>query len=156
VLITDALAMARQGHDVEETETVSLESIAEGCWQSVQTNDATVEIVGHFRFKSDLDRSKHLFENLFRNAIEHGGESVSVRVGPLPDDDGFYTADDGPGIPESERSHVFETGDSTGDEGTGPGRSIVAGVAAVHSRNISIDENSAGCARFEISNVVVA
>jgi len=155
-LITDVLTMARQGHDVEEVETVSLDSIVEGCWQSVQTDDATVEITGNLRFKSDPDRSKHLFENLFRNAIEHGSEAVSVRVGPLPDDNGFYIEDDGPGIPESERSHVFETGYTTGDEGIGLGLSIVAGVAAAHSWNISIDESSAGGARFEISNVVVA
>jgi len=155
-LITDVLTMAKQGHDIEETETVLLASIVEGCWQSIQTDTATVEITENLRFKADRDRSKHLFENLFRNAIEHGEMVVSVRVGPLTDGDGFYIEDDGPGIPEEERDQVFETGYSTGDDGIGLGLSIVAGVTAAHNWHISVKESSAGGARFEISNVVVS
>jgi len=45
----------------------------------------------------DRSRLRQLLENLLRNAVEHGGENVTVTVGNLPD--GFYVADDGPGIP---------------------------------------------------------
>jgi len=154
-LIANVLTMARQGHVVEDTETVSLNSIVQDCWQSVQTDDATFELTGELRFKADLDRSKHLFENLFRNAIEHGGEAVSVRVGPLTANDGFYIEDDGSGIPASERERVFEAGYSTGNEGIGLGLSIVAGVTNAHGWHITVEESSSGGTRFEITNVVV-
>jgi signal transduction histidine kinase len=38
-----------------------------------------------------------LLENLFRNAVEHSGDEVTITVGSL--EDGFYVEDDGSGIP---------------------------------------------------------
>ncbi|WP_324664502.1 sensor histidine kinase [Haloarcula sediminis] len=154
-LITDVLTMARQGHDIEATETVSLAAIAEECWQSVQTDSATLEIADDLRFKAAPDRSKRCFENLFRNAVEHGGDAVSVRAGPLENTDGFYIEDDGPGIPDPERAQVFETGYSTDDDGVGLGLAIVSDVVAAHGWSLSVGESTSGGARFEISDVVV-
>jgi len=48
---------------------------------------------------ADPGRLKRLLQNLFRNAAEHGGDRVVV--GDLSD--GFYVADNGPGIPENRR-----------------------------------------------------
>lgn len=42
-----------------------------------------------------------LFENLYRNAVEHGGSEVTVTVGTLKD--GFYIEDDGVGVPDGEQ-----------------------------------------------------
>jgi signal transduction histidine kinase len=44
---------------------------------------------------------------------------VTVTVGVL--DDGFYVADDGEGIPGSEREEVLAAGYSTTESGTGLG-----------------------------------
>ncbi|WP_255767548.1 ATP-binding protein [Haladaptatus halobius] len=52
-----------------------------------------------------------MLENLFRNAVEHGGEEVTVRVGDLPT--GFYVEDDGTGISETARKSVFDVGYTT-------------------------------------------
>lgn len=71
-----------------------------------------------------------LFENRFRNAIEHAGRSVTVTVGDLPN--GCYLQDDGPGIPADEREDVFELGYSTDTHGTGFGLAIVEHIAAGH------------------------
>lgn len=60
--------------------------------------------------EADPDRLQQFFENLFRNAIDHAGESVEVRVGALSEKAGFYVDDDGPGIPEDERDEVFTFG----------------------------------------------
>ncbi len=57
-------------------------------------------------------------ENLFRNAVEHGGDDVTVSVGT--ESWGFYVTDDGPGIPDG-TADLFEPGYSTADDGTGSG-----------------------------------
>jgi GAF domain-containing protein len=154
-LIADVLTVARQGHEIEETELISLGELVEECWDAVQTEGATLTVAADLALKADPGRARHLFENLFRNAIEHGGADVSVRVGPLDDGDGFYVEDDGPGIPEADRGQVFETGFTTGSDGIGLGLSIVQGVVDAHGWAITAGESADGGARFEVSDVVV-
>ncbi|WP_321163756.1 GAF domain-containing sensor histidine kinase [Halorubrum saccharovorum] len=154
-LIADVLTMARQGHEIEEAELVSLDAMAEECWDGVRTGGASVTVEADLTFKADPGRVRHLFENLFRNSVEHGGSDVSVRVGPLDDGDGFYVEDDGPGIPAADRDRVFETGFTTGTEGIGLGLAIVEGVVDAHGWAITAGESADGGARFEVSGVVV-
>jgi PAS domain S-box-containing protein len=75
-------------------------------------------------------------------------DGVTVTVGGLPD--GFFVADDGPGIPPEDRERVFETGYSTSAEGTGFGLRIVREVAQAHDWDVSVTESDGGGARFEI------
>ncbi|OYR78641.1 histidine kinase [Halorubrum sp. E3] len=153
-LIADVLTVARQGQEVEETELLSLDAVVEECWDAVRTDDASLSVAADLRFKADPSRVRHLFENLFRNAIEHGGDDVSIRVGPLDDGGGFYVEDDGPGIPEADRERVFKTGFTTGSEGIGLGLAIVEGVVEAHGWRIAVEEGADGGARFEVSDVV--
>jgi len=74
---------------------------------------------------------------------------VTVSVGPLSDGAGFYVADDGPGIPESDRSRVLESGFSSNEEGSGLGLAIVQRVAEAHGWRVAVGESDAGGARFE-------
>jgi signal transduction histidine kinase len=88
---------------------------------------------------------------LFRNAVEHGGETAQITVGEL--NNGFYVADDGPGIPDDDRDRVFEVGYSTGDENTGFGLNIVQEIAQAHGWEVRVTDGAAGGARFEITSV---
>jgi signal transduction histidine kinase len=97
-----------------------------------------------------------VLENLFRNAIEHGRSDVTIRVGTLSDETGFYVEDDGPGIPSDTRDEVFEQGYSTADDGTGFGLSIVREIAEAHGWEISATDSAEGGARFEIRGVDTA
>ena len=92
-----------------------------------------------------------MFENLIRNAIDHGGDDVAVTIGDL--DGGFYVEDTGPGIPSEERDAVFEVGYSTSDDGTGLGLSIVKHVVDAHGWDIRVTEGTEGGARFEITGI---
>jgi len=76
-----------------------------------------------------------------------GDDRLIVRVGPT--DDGFYVADDGPGIPADERDAVFESGYTTRKNGTGYGLAIVQQVAEAHGWSVQLAESSDGGARFE-------
>jgi PAS domain S-box-containing protein len=149
-LIEDILTLAREGRTVIEADECLLAAVAGRAWSLVETGDATLEFEGVTRITASEGRLCELFENLFRNAIEHGGEDVSVRVGPL-DDSGFYVADDGLGIPPDDREEVFETNYTTADEGTGFGLAIVTQIADAHDWETRVTESDEGGARFEFA-----
>ena len=150
-LIDDLLTLSRQGEPVGETELVDLGTLAEGCWGTVSTTGASLCVAIDRQVQADPSRLRQLFENLYRNAIEHTGSDTTIRVGDC--DGGFYVEDDGPGIPKAEREDVFETGYSTTDDGTGFGLSIVREVVEAHGWDIGVSEADSGGARFEITGV---
>ena len=154
-LIDDLLALAREGRLVDETEPVAVERVAEDAWATVATADADLVVDADTTVEADADRLRTLFENLFRNAVEHGGDDVTVTVGPVDgeDDSGFYVADDGPGIPADDRETVFERGYSTDDGGTGFGLAIVNEIAEAHGWSVRVTESTDGGARFEVTGI---
>ena len=79
---------------------------------------------------------------------------MAITVGDL--EDGFYVADDGPGIPADERTDVFDRGYSTAEEGTGFGLAIVREIVDAHGWSVRATESEAGGARFEITGVEAA
>jgi PAS domain S-box-containing protein len=98
--------------------------------------------------ETDESRLEQLFENLFRNAIEHTDEGVTVGIGRSST--GFYVEDNGPGIPETEREQMLVYGYTTSESGTGFGLSIVEQIVEAHDWGITVSEGTAGGARFEI------
>ena len=147
-LINDLLTLAREGDLMGELELVDLGTLSANCWQNVETNGGTLDVSIDRAVHADESRLQQLFENLMRNAVEHGGEGVTVTVGDL--EDGFYVEDDGPGISVAHRDDVFDTGYSTAVEGTGFGLSIVKQVVEAHGWSVRVDEGADGGARFEI------
>jgi len=150
-LIDDLLLVAREGTRVRDVEPIALNAIAEQCWRHVATDDATLQLSTERTIHADRSRLQQLLENLYRNAIDHGGAGVTVTVGNLSD--GFYVADDGPGIPDTERDTVFDVGYSTTDDGTGFGLSIVQQVADSHGWHACVTDGPSGGARFEFTSV---
>ena len=150
-LIDDMLTLAREGQSVDEMSPVGVAETAERAWQNVETGDATLRVDADFAVLADENRCTQMFENLFRNAIEHAGPSVTVDVGTLPT--GFYVEDDGPGIPPDDREAVLEIGYSTTDGGTGFGLSIVREIVEAHGWRIDVTEGSSGGARFDVTDV---
>ena len=150
-LINDLLLVAREGTRVRDVEPIALSAIAEQCWRHVATDDATLQLLTERTIHADRSRLQQLLENLYRNAIDHGGAGVTVTVGNLSD--GFYVADDGPGIPDTERDTVFNVGYSTTDDGTGFGLSIVQQVADSHGWHTRITDGPSDGARFEFTSV---
>ena len=170
-LITDVLALAREGSAVVDPDVVFLSTVASAAWTNVDTGDATFSVADDVRIRADEGRLQRLLENCFRNSVEHGstgsrpqaddsvehgataGTAVSVTVGAFADGRGFYVADDGRGIPERERESVFESGVTTSDDGTGFGLAIVAEIADAHDWRVGATESADGGARIEVTGV---
>jgi signal transduction histidine kinase len=151
-LVEDMLALARQGEGIDETEPVTLSTLAEECWSNVDTADASLVVGEDLRFRADRSRLRQALENLIANAVTHGGDAVTVEVGALADGRGFYLADDGPGIPAELHEEAFAAGVSTDPDGTGFGLKIVAEVADAHGWSLSLADDAEG-ARFEFRGV---
>jgi PAS domain S-box-containing protein len=160
-LIEDLLARARADRGVDR-EPLSLATVAREAWEGIDSADATLELGADIELAADPARLRQLFENLFRNSVEHGsatsraqsddaGDTVTVRVDTY--DDGFFVADDGPGIPEEDRAEIFERGVTHAADGNGYGLAIVADVADGHDWRVSAGESEDGGARFEISGI---
>jgi PAS domain S-box-containing protein len=152
-LIDDLLTLARQGETVREMNEVSLGTLVEDCWAGVETAGTTLDVETDATIRADRGRLQQAIENLVRNAVEHGGSDVTVRVGALANRAGFYVADDGQGIPEDTNDSVFESGYSTADDGTGLGLAIVREIVEAHGWEIGVSDSESGGARFEITGV---
>ena len=163
-LVADLLSLAREGRSVGETESVSLDAVAREAWESVDTGDATLTIEADGTLAANRTRLRELFENVFRNSVEHGSTSgrdspdapLTVRVGAGTfgaDDgspaDGFYVEDDGVGLPEEDLDRVFESGFTTDESGTGLGLAISERIAEAHGWTAHALAGADGGARFE-------
>ena len=180
-LIADLLTLARDGDSEMDREPIDLAALGEACWEGAETAGARLKVTAEGTISANRGRLRQLFENLLRNAVEHGMSSddvgheprdgradtdadgddidaddvdaalLTVRIGELSD--GFYVADDGRGIAPDERDRIFEAGYSTTTGGTGFGLSIVQQVVDAHGWEIDLAEEPDGGVRFEITNV---
>jgi len=150
-MIDDVLTLAQQGETVGQTEPVAIEAVARSAWDLVDPAAATLAVDQSTTVQADATRLQALFENLFHNAITHGGSDVRVRVGTLPD--GFFLEDDGVGIPPADRQQVFDAGYTTRSDGTGLGLHIVENVVDAHGWNVTVAEGTDGGTRFEVTGV---
>ena len=71
-LVDDVLALARQGRTIGETAPVALGPAADWAWSNVETGEAELRTEADLTVDADEERLEALFENLFRNAVEHG------------------------------------------------------------------------------------
>ncbi|WP_148414138.1 histidine kinase N-terminal 7TM domain-containing protein [Haloferax sp. KTX1] len=120
-IIADVLALARGG-TVDERETVSLDAVAAEAWTNVETGTATLDIEASASFDADRTRLLQLFENLFRNAVEHG----STGSRDSPDD----AVEHGSAGNQTASGDAVEHG-STGRRGS-PGDGVTVTVGATH------------------------
>ena len=142
-LIDDMLTFARTGEHVTNESTVHVSDVAHDAWTAEFDAVGELSVETGRVVTADEDRLRQLFENLYRNAIEHGREPgeevVRVRVSDTPD--GFAVADDGPGLPDT-AGDPFDPGVSTADDGTGFGLSLVQEIATAHGWAVSVDSGT--------------
>ncbi|WP_416839594.1 sensor histidine kinase [Haloferax sp. DFSO52] len=81
-LIQDVLALARAGDTVGETEPVGLASVAADAVANTDLDAAGLTVESDMTLVADRERLTAVFENLFRNSVEHGSTGSQVS----PDD----------------------------------------------------------------------
>jgi len=150
-LVEDILDLARQGQLVDETEPVDLADLGAEAWESVDAPEAALVTEVDATVAADAGRLRELFENLFRNAVEHGGADVTVTLTDC--EGGFAVSDDGPGIPDGAHDAVFERGYTSIEDGTGFGLAIVQNIAEAHDWTIEAVPPDGPGARFEVTGV---
>ncbi|TKX50575.1 PAS domain S-box protein [Halorubrum sp. ASP121] len=150
-IVERTLTLAREGETVGDPEHVDLADVVADSWSTVDTADATLSVETEREVLADPDRLRNLFENLIRNAVDHVGGDVSIRVGDLSD--GFYVEDDGPGIDSAVADSLFEPGESDSGGNTGFGLAIVQEIATAHGWTVDATTGADGGARFEVRGV---
>lgn len=99
----------------------------------------------------DPDRISQVFVNLVYNAISATPKNGRIRVQTRQEDSRwlFHIQDTGPGIPESERRHIFETrwrGTFAASNGAGLGLPIAKSIVESHQGKIWLESaNASGC-----------
>ncbi|MBX7482985.1 HAMP domain-containing histidine kinase [Qipengyuania sp. 6D47A] len=92
--------------------------------------------------RQDLDE---ILGNLIENAAKYGGGSVFVTIDAERTSDKcvIWIEDDGMGIPEAERTRIFDRGArlDTGKPGTGLGLAIVRDVAEIYGGTVELGES---------------
>jgi signal transduction histidine kinase len=148
-MIDVLLITARTTDAPVECDEVALADAARDVWEKVSVPSAELVTETDRTVSVDSVHLWHLLKNLLENAVEHGGEGVTVRIGDLEDDEGFYVEDDGPGIPSKEQDAAFEAGYTSESNRIGLGLTFVAQLAAVYDSDYEITESADGGVRFE-------
>ena len=156
--IEDTLSLARNSDEEMDLESVALSEAAEECWRGLQTENASLCTETEALVEAHGGMLRILLRNLLKNAVEHGGEGVTVIVSHLGDGDreGFRVEDDGPGIPEDVRGNVLEPGNTTSRSGHGLGLYMIEEVVEAHGWSLSLSESEEGGAAFDIEGAEVS
>jgi len=117
----------------------------------IETEGASLPIDG------ERNRICQLVRILVSNALTHTQTGVSITVSTALEGDQavLAVADDGPGIPESERPRVFDRyvrgakESARAASGTGLGLAIAKSIARAHAGTISVGDSASGGTRIE-------
>ena len=140
-----------RGQEVTDTKPVSLDKLVLSSWNNIDQQNATLQTETNAEILADEIRLGQVFENLFRNAIEHGGDAVTISVDRLENGTGFYVENDGDPIPENKQGQIFETGFTTNEQGTGFGLAIIKRIVEAHGWEIDLAGSQQNGVRFEIT-----
>ena len=147
-IISDVRTAAHEGALATDVEPLDAAAVASEAWEYVDTGDATFDCPETLPLDADADRLLRLFENLFRNSLDHADTDDPLTVRLEPTTAGFAVEDTGTGIDPADRERVFDPGVSdTG--GTGFGLYIVRTIATAHGWEVAVTAGDTGGARFE-------
>ncbi len=146
-LIDDMLLLARKGEVIDLMGPTRVHTVAKRAWEAVETRDAEFEIDGEAVIEADAPRLQQVFENLYRNSIEHGGPGLTVTVECT--DSRISIADDGYGFEDDPPELSAETRESE----SGLGLAIVAKIVDAHGWEITATNGENGGSRFEITGI---
>ncbi|EQB08278.1 histidine kinase [Sphingobium quisquiliarum P25] len=157
-VIREATTMRRQvDHHLARARAVGRRGAAQSraeVWPSLQAVERAVQrLYPDVRIDMDGDKAAEvrverqdldeMLGNLLENAAKYGGGSVFATVlrnGPMIE---ILVEDDGAGIPEADRTRIFDRGVrlDSGKPGTGLGLAIVRDVAEIYGGSVAMEES---------------
>ena len=159
-VIREAAVMRRQvDHHLARARAVGRRGVGLAravVWESVEAVlRAVTRLYGDTRFDLDGNREvavaierqdlDEILGNLIENAAKYGGGSVFVTIGHGDDPRWceIWVEDDGTGIPEAERTRIFDRGArlDTSKPGTGLGLAIVRDVVEIYGGTVELAES---------------
>ncbi|HWV12880.1 MAG TPA: HAMP domain-containing sensor histidine kinase [Sphingobium sp.] len=157
-VIREATTMRRQvDHHLARARAVGRRGAAQSraeVWASLQAVERAVQrLYPDIRIDMDGDKEvavrverqdlDEMLGNLIENAAKYGGGSVFATVSRAGSMVEILVEDDGLGIPEEERTRIFDRGVrlDSGKPGTGLGLAIVRDVAEIYGGSIGMEES---------------
>ena len=154
----EATTMRRQvDHHLARARAIGRRSSAQArseVWASLEAveravsrlyENVTIDLAGDKQASVRVERQDldEMLGNLIENAAKYGGGRVFVTVRATPECVEIEVEDDGTGIPEAERTSIFDRGArlDTGKPGTGLGLAIVRDVAVIYGGSILLEES---------------
>ncbi|MFM6976550.1 MAG: sensor histidine kinase [Sphingobacteriaceae bacterium] len=116
-------------------------------------------ITPHMYIKGDQFSITSVITNLIENAIKYSPSCAELHVSLVPKGEQILleVADHGPGIPDAEKTRIFEKFYRIGNEdtrqtkGTGLGLYIVKKVLEMHQAQVKVSDNQPNGTKFEIT-----
>lgn len=115
--------------------------------------------VNSLQMAFDRDKLSKILMNLLSNAFKHTTKEgiVTVRVDSLADSEvRVSVSDNGPGVPDSEKSRIFDRFyqnglDNSANMGSGVGLHIVKEYVKLHEGDVTVTDNPGGGAVFTVT-----
>ncbi len=111
-----------------------------------------IDVRDHIRLTGDRQLLAQLFSNLVENALHHtpDGSTVEIELHPIAGGFQAEVRDNGPGVPEVERSKIFDRfyrlDRSRTTAGSGLGLALVKAIATLHGLAVRIEDANPGLA----------
>ncbi|MCK4620994.1 MAG: PAS domain S-box protein [Desulfuromonadales bacterium] len=158
-LMEDLLVLAKVGHVQRPTEPVDLNAVVEEALADMGSLIAEAEVVTEKNPLPGLRMPETLltqiFNNLIGNAVRYAGKEGSpIEIGGERRGDlvRLYVRDHGPGIPQEERSRIFEVfyrgATDKKSPGTGVGLATVQKISRLYGGRAWVEETPGGGSTF--------
>jgi len=145
-MIDDLLRYSRvgtRGGDFVETDVASvLEDVLRDLEFTLEETGIEVVVDDLPTVRADASQLGQLFQNLLKNAADHGGEGTTVEITAEETAGGyeFVVSDDGPGIPEDQQDAIFDIFEKDRDsDGTGIGLAVCERIVNRHDGAIRVE-----------------
>jgi len=135
---------------IEEIAEAIVDIYGEVAVERGQSLQLDVSPLGIEAVRGDRELLTQLVANLVENAINHGGDGITVTLTVTPASEGvlLIVSDNGHGIPLEEREKVFRRlyrlDKSRATPGSGLGLSLVKAIVDLHGGTISLEDNQPG------------
>jgi two-component system, OmpR family, sensor histidine kinase KdpD len=161
-LVTNLLDLSRleSGAAVPAAEWVDVRDLIDAAVADVRTTSEVRAEVDHAPglplVRVDATQLQRVLVNLLENAARYSppGDPVRITAGARGGRVTVSVADHGPGVPESERAHIFRPfyrGAGGGEPGSGLGLAIARGLATANGATLTLEPRDGAGATLTVS-----